>query len=128
MVHLEAGRKGLHGMPKADCPNPWKAIRDKWYLMLPLAVLVFMLFDGFTPMFSGIVGLALTAMLILGAGIAAGFGSMLFRIVFWMILGLATASFFKYGIWPLIVAIALLVAVNLVIRGGRETLRSCAAA
>ena len=75
MVHLEAGRKGLHGMPKADCPNPWKAIRDKWYLMLPLAVLVFMLFDGFTPMFSGIVGLALTAMLILGTGIAAGFGS-----------------------------------------------------
>jgi TRAP transporter 4TM/12TM fusion protein len=122
MVHLEAGRKGLHGLPKADCPNPWKAIRDKWYLMLPLAVLVFMLFDGFTPMFSGIVGLALTAMLILGTGIAAGFGSVLFRIVFWMILGLATASFFKYGIWPLIVAIAFLVAVNLVIRGGRKTL------
>ena len=122
MVHLEAGRKGLHGLPKADCPNPWKAIRDKWYLMLPLAVLVFMLFDGFTPMFSGIVGLALTAMLILGTGIAAGFGSVLFRIVFWMILGLATASFFKYGIWPLIVAIAFLIAVNLVIRGGRQTL------
>jgi TRAP transporter 4TM/12TM fusion protein len=122
MVHLEAGRKGLHGMPKADCPNPWKAIRDKWYLMLPLAVLVFMLFDGFTPMFSGIVGLALTAMLILGTGIAAGFGSMLFRIVFWVILGLACASFFEYGIWPLIVAIAFLVAVNLVIRGGRKTL------
>ncbi len=123
MVHLEAGRKGLHGLPKADCPNPWIAIRDKWYLMLPLAVLVFMLFDGFTPMFSGIVGLALTAMLILGTGIAAGFGSVLFRIVFWLILGVATASFFKYGIWPLIVAIAILVAVNLVIRGGRETLR-----
>ena len=122
MVHLEAGRKGLHGMPKADCPNPWRAIRDKWYLMLPLAVLVFMLFDGFTPMFSGIVGLALTAMLILGTGIAAGFGSTLFRIVFWLILGVATASFFQYGIWPLITAIGILVAVNLVIRGGRQTL------
>ncbi|MEO8565721.1 MAG: TRAP transporter permease [Betaproteobacteria bacterium] len=122
MVHLEAGRKGLHGLPKADCPNPWKAIRDKWYLMVPLAVLVFMLFDGFTPMFSGIVGLALTAMLILGIGIAAGFGSVLFRIVFWLILGLATASFFKYGIWPLIIAIAILVALNFVIRGGRKTL------
>ncbi len=122
MVHLEAGRMGLHGLPKAECPNPWHAIRDKWYLMLPLAVLVFMLFDGFTPMFSGMVGLALTAMLILGVGIASGFGSMLFRIVFWMILGLATASFFKYGIWPLIGMIATLVAVNLVIRGGRETL------
>src|SRR5437667_4645069 len=123
MVHLEAGRKGLHGLPKADCPNPWQAIRDKWYLMLPLAVLVFMLFDGFTPMFSGIVGLALTAMLILGVGIASGFGSMLFRIVFWMILGFATASFFKYGIWPIIVVIGLLVAANLVVKGGRSTLK-----
>src|SRR5205085_8258523 len=28
MVHLEAGRKGLHGLPKADCPNPWRAIRE----------------------------------------------------------------------------------------------------
>src|SRR6266545_6975762 len=90
--------------------------------MLPLAVLVFMLFDGFTPMYSGIIGLALTAMLILGVGIAAGFRSMAFRIVFWIALGLATAAFFTYGIWPIIVAIALLVAVNLVIRGGRATL------
>src|ERR1700712_6118027 len=122
MVHFEAGRKGLHGLPKADCPNPWQAIRDKWYLMLPLAVLVFMLFDGFTPMFSGIVGLALTAMLILGIGIASGFGSMLFRIVFWIAIGLSAASFFKYGIWPLIGMIALLIAVNFVIKGGRQTL------
>ncbi|HKP65367.1 MAG TPA: TRAP transporter fused permease subunit, partial [Casimicrobiaceae bacterium] len=122
MVHLEAGRAGLHGIPKADCPNPWQAIRSNWYLMLPLAVLVFMLFDGFTPMFSGIVGLALTAMLILGAGIAAGFSSLAFRIVFWIALGLATASFFKYGIWPIIVAIALLVAVNFIVKGGRATL------
>jgi hypothetical protein len=33
--------------------------------------LVWMLFNGFTPMFSGMVGLALTAILILGAAIAA---------------------------------------------------------
>ena len=122
MVHLEAGRAGLVGLPRDQCPNPWRAIREKWYLMLPLAVLVFMLFDGFTPMFSGIVGLALTAMLILGVGIAAGFGSMLFRILFWIALGVATAAFFKYGIWPIIVAIGALVAVNFVIRGGRATL------
>jgi len=122
MVHLEAGRAGLHGIPKADCPNPWQAMRRNWYLMLPLAVLVFMLFDGFTPMFAGIVGLALTAMLILGVGIAAGFSSMTFRVVFWIALGVATASFFEYGIWPVIIAIAMLVAVNFVIAGGRKTL------
>jgi len=122
MVHLEAGRAGLTGLPKADCPNPWEAIRLKWYLMLPLAVLVFMLFDGFTPMFSGIVGLALTAVLILGVGIAAGFGSTFFRIVFWVVLGFGTASFFKYGIWPIIVMITTLVAINFLIKGGRATL------
>ena len=122
MVHLEAGRKGLHGIPKAECPNPWQAIRMKWYLMLPLAVLVFMLFDGFTPMFSGIVGLAMTAVLILGAGIASGFHSTLFRVVFWVALGLASASFFKYGVWPIIAMITLLVAVNFFAKGGRETL------
>ena len=81
-----------------------------------------MLFDGFTPMFSGIVGLALTAVLILGAGIASGFGSMTFRVVFWIVLGFGTASFFKYGIWPIIAMIATLVAVNFVIKGGRDTL------
>jgi TRAP transporter 4TM/12TM fusion protein len=122
MVHLEAGRAGLHGIPKAECPNPWEAMRRSWYLMLPLAVLVFMLFDGFTPMFAGIVGLALTAMLILGVGIAAGFSSMPFRVVFWIALGFATASFFRYGIWPVIIAIGVLVAINFVITGGRKTL------
>jgi TRAP transporter 4TM/12TM fusion protein len=123
MVHLEAGRAGLIGLPKEECPNPWQAIGRRWYLLLPLAVLVFMLFDGFTPMFSGIIGLALTAMLILGVGIASGFGSMAFRVVFWIALGLVTASFFRYGIWPIIIAIALLVAVNFRIKGGHATLR-----
>jgi len=113
MVHLEAGRAGLTG----------EAIRSKWYLMFPLAVLVFMLFNGYTPMFAGIVGLSLTGVLILGVGIAAGFGSMAFRVVFWIVLGVGTASFFEYGIWPIVIMIAVLVAINLVIKGGRETLK-----
>ena len=121
-VHLEAGRAGLIGVAKAELPNPWEAIRRKWYLLLPLAVLVFMLFDGFTPMYSGIVGLALTAALILGVGITSGFRSMPFRVVFWVILGFGTASFFKYGIVPVIVMIAVLVLVNFAIKGGRVTL------
>jgi TRAP transporter 4TM/12TM fusion protein len=122
MVHLEAGRAGLLGLPPQELPNPWKALTRKWYLLVPLAVLVFMLFDGFTPMFAGIIGLALTAMLILGVGIAAGFRSLLFRVVFWIALGITVAAFFRYGVWPLIIAIALLVAINLVIVGGRATL------
>ena len=89
MVHLEAGRKGLVGLPKEQCPDPLRAIRDQWYLVLPLAVLVWMLFNGFTPMYSGMVGLALTAVLILGAALAARVSATAFRYAFWLALGLA---------------------------------------
>ena len=122
MVHLEAGRAGLIGLPPDQIPNPWRAFQKKWFLIVPLAVLVFLLFDGFTPMFAGIIGLALTAMLILGVGIAAGFRSIAFRVVFWIALGFAVAAFFKFGVWPLIAAIGILVAVNFVIKGGGATL------
>ena len=57
MVHLEAGRLKLLGLPKDQCPNPWRALKESWYLALPLAALVWMLFHGFTPMFAGMVGL-----------------------------------------------------------------------
>ncbi len=72
MVHLEAGRHGLKGMAKADLPSPAKALRENWHLILPLAVLVYLLFSGFTPLFAGTIGLALTVMLILGGSIALG--------------------------------------------------------
>ena len=127
MVHLEAGRARLFGLPKSECPNPWRAIAAKWHLLLPLVVLVALLFDGWTPMFAGLVGLALTAILILGAGIVAGFGSKHFRIVFWVTLGVGLGvylreGFDRYGIGPILVLIGLLVGWSLVSRGGRATL------
>ena len=70
MVHLEAGRAGLLGIPKDECPNPWRAVKDRWYLVLPLAMLVFLLFSGYTPLFSGMVSLALTVVLIFGFTLA----------------------------------------------------------
>jgi TRAP transporter 4TM/12TM fusion protein len=126
MVHLEAGRKNLVGMPKSECPNPWHAMRDNWYLLLPLVVLVITLFNGFTPMFAGMVGLVLTAVLILGAAIAARVSSTAFRYVFWIALGLTAAVFVKnmetWGIYPLLGLIAALVAQTFAIRGGMKTL------
>jgi hypothetical protein len=41
MVHLEAGRKGLHGLPKAECPDPWAPSSANWHLFLPLVGLVY---------------------------------------------------------------------------------------
>ncbi len=126
MVHLEAGRKGLAGLSKEECPNPWHAIRDNWYLVLPLAVLVWMLFNGFTPMFAGMIGLALTAILILGAAIAARISASAFRYVFWVAIGLAAAVFVKqmdqWSIYPLLALITALVAQTFAIKGGHKTL------
>ena len=124
MVHLEAGRARLTGLPKDQCPNPWTALTRHWHLVLPLAALVYMLFHGFTPMFAGMVGLALTAILVLGAGLAARISSTAFRYVFWIALGIGASSFAKWGIVPVLLLIALLVGLCAWVQGGRATLRS----
>jgi len=88
MVHLEAGRHGLLGMPKAQCPSALAALKRDWHLVLPLAVLVYMLFNGYTPLLAGTVGLALTVILILGTSTLTPFGNALLRGGFWIGLGL----------------------------------------
>lgn len=125
MVHLEAGRHGLSGLAADKLPSPLAAIRARWYLLLPLAVLVWLLFSGYTPLFAGTIGLALTVMLILGGSVALGLPNGVTRIVFWIALGLMAAAFFEYGILPVALAIVALVAWNALSRGGRETLAMC---
>jgi TRAP transporter 4TM/12TM fusion protein len=124
MVHLEAGRAGLHGMPKEECPDPWRAVRQQWYLVLPLLMLVFLLFSGYTPLFSGMVSLALTAVLIFGAALTARFGATAMRVLFWIVIGLACSAFFRFGIGAIMALIALLAAVLIFVNGGRTTLRT----
>ncbi|MGP1683654.1 MAG: TRAP transporter permease, partial [Giesbergeria sp.] len=123
MVHLEAGRRGLVGMPKEECPDPWAAVKLRWYLILPLVVLVWLLFSGYTPLFSGMVGLALTVVLIFGAAMTTRFGTRPLQILFWVLIGLAASSFFKYGIGAIIGLAAAMAVVLWFLRGGRETLR-----
>jgi len=124
MVHLEAGRLQLLGVPKDQCPNVWLELKKSWYLIAPLAVLVYMLFHGFTPMFSGMMGLTLTAMLILGATLAATISITAFRYVFWFSLGLAAASFSQWGIVPVLGVIAVMVIANIFVTNGKDTLET----
>ncbi|WP_275269862.1 TRAP transporter permease [Limnobacter sp. P1] len=125
MVHLEAGKRGLKGMEKKDLPNPWKAVKDQWYLVLPLIALVWLLVGGYTPLFAGTVGLAFTVVLILGASIAIGLPNMVIRVLFWMGLGVVCAAFLQFGIWVIASAILALIAINACRKGGRETLGIC---
>jgi len=123
MVHLEAGRLGLTGIPKEECPDPWAAVKRSWYLILPLAALVWLLFAGYTPLFSGTVGLAATVILIFGAAAISRAPGTVLRFIFWIGLGLLSSSFLRWGITAVFVVIGLLIAANLWMHSGREVLR-----
>ena len=125
MVHLEAGKYNLLGLPKSQLPSPRAALRKGWYLILPLAVLVFLLFSGYTPLYAGTIGLAMTVLLILGGSVALGLPGAALRVIFWIGLGLISASFFEWGIMPVLAVTAILIVVNAFSRGGRQTLIDC---
>nr|WP_244423620.1 TRAP transporter permease [Nitratireductor pacificus] len=125
MVHLEAGKYGLFGLPRSELPSPRAALRRGWYLILPLAVLVYLLFTGYTPLFAGTIGLSLTVLLILGGSVALGLPSQVLRIIFWVGLGVVAASFFRFGIQPILIAAVLLILANVFVDGGRRTLALC---
>lgn len=125
MVRLEAGRLGLKGLPKDKLPNPWQAVKEQWPLILPLAALIYLLLAGYTPVFAGTMGLALVVVLILGTPLAARIGPMAFRVVFWIALGLAAASFAWVGVNLLFAVILGLILACAFFSGGRETLVIC---
>lgn len=123
MVHLEAGRAGLKGLPKEECPDPWAAVRQRWYLLLPLIGLVYLLFAGFTPMFAGMMGLALTVVLLFGSSFARRLNGTSLRLVFWIALGLACSAFAKVGIIAVVATVAVLVVLLAPRNDGRSTLQ-----
>ncbi len=134
-VHLEAGKNGLVGLPRSELPSALDALKRRWYLIAPLAALVYLLFSGFTPLFAGAVGLALTLMLILGGSVALGLPNIVLRTIFWIGLGVGASGFFaekfkiagmEFGGVDIVVAmLSLLVLANFAVGGGRETLRQC---
>jgi TRAP transporter 4TM/12TM fusion protein len=124
-VHLEAGKRGLEGLPREELPSFVAEVKANWYLILPLIVLVYLLFAGFTPLFSGAVALALTIVLILGLAIAAGLPATAVRILFWIALGLICAI----SVW-FSVAVVALVTLALIVPAwlsgrGRDALVAC---
>lgn len=125
MVHLEAGKKNLVGLPKEELPSALNAIKTRWYLILPLIVLVFLLFNGYTPLYSGTIGLFLTTFLILGTSVAQGFSNKFIRYIFWIFLGIASSGFFEFGNPVVAIILAILIFWNFFKSGGRATLLNC---
>jgi TRAP transporter 4TM/12TM fusion protein len=127
MVHLEAGKHGLTGMKPSEIPSAWKALVARWYLVLPLAALVYMLFEGFTPLYAGSMGLALTVALILGTSITMGFSNQVLRYVFWIGLALVVGALSRNGlqIVPVGSVVVALIVITGFVRGGIGTLHAC---
>ncbi|MCC5912180.1 MAG: TRAP transporter permease [Clostridiaceae bacterium] len=50
MIHLEAKRQGLRGLKRSELPNPFKLIKEKWFLAAPIVAIVVLLIQGRTPM------------------------------------------------------------------------------
>ncbi len=54
IVHLEATKLGLEGIPKDRLPNMKRLLLTNGYLFIPLFVIVYLLISGRTPLFSAI--------------------------------------------------------------------------
>lgn len=50
MVHMEAKRLGLKGIPRERLPKAWLVLRQGGYLLIPIIVLVYLLLQGYTPL------------------------------------------------------------------------------
>lgn len=50
MVHMEAKRLGLKGIPKNRLPKPWIVLKHGGYLLIPIFVLIYLLIEGYTPL------------------------------------------------------------------------------
>ena len=76
-------------------------------------MLVYLLFAGYTPLFAGTMGLALTVLLILGGSVALGLPSTVLRVdLLDRRSASSAASFLKFGINAILVAAAVLVVAN----------------
>ena len=59
-VHFEARRLGLRKIPRAEMPSLGSTLRRDGYLLLPIAALVWYLYQGFTEEMAGLMAIAST--------------------------------------------------------------------
>ena len=64
IVHFSAKKLGLKGLPPEEIPKLWQVLRKGWMTVVPLIVLIYVLFSGFSPHMAAFWGI--TATLIVG--------------------------------------------------------------
>ncbi|HLR80953.1 MAG TPA: TRAP transporter permease [Bacillota bacterium] len=54
VVHLRAKKRGLRGMSRAELPSIKIVMKERGHLLIPLLILIYMLFAGFTPIYAAV--------------------------------------------------------------------------
>lgn len=67
MVHMEAKRLGLKGIPRERLPRTWSVLRQGGYLLIPIFVLIYLLIQGYTPLKSAYYCILTTVIISLAA-------------------------------------------------------------
>jgi TRAP-type uncharacterized transport system fused permease subunit len=57
MVHLEAKKNGLLGLPRHMLPNLWLVLKERWLLVGPLVIIVYLLITGSSPFLAAFWGI-----------------------------------------------------------------------
>ncbi|MBN1827579.1 MAG: TRAP transporter large permease subunit, partial [Deltaproteobacteria bacterium] len=57
MVHLEARKTGLVGLPRESLPKAWVVLKEKWLLVAPLVIIVWLLVTGSSPFLAAFWGI-----------------------------------------------------------------------
>lgn len=52
VVQLRAKKRGLKGISRKDLPSIKQVMKERGHLLIPLAILIYMLFGGFTPIYA----------------------------------------------------------------------------
>ncbi|MGE5703842.1 MAG: TRAP transporter permease [Clostridia bacterium] len=52
IIHLEAKKNGLKGLPANEVPKFTQVLKDGGHLLIPILVLIYLLLSGVTPLFS----------------------------------------------------------------------------
>lgn len=97
IIHLEARKNGLVGMPKDEVPPVWPIIKEGWYYLVPILVIIAIIMTGRPVPQAGTAGILCVIL------IAAARGLLMMHDQHKSV-GLTTYDIFKflgYGIWQI---------------------------
>ena len=81
MVHFEACKLGIQGVPKNQLPKMGVIFKEQGYLVIPLVIIIYMLIAQYTPMRAAFIGIVSAVIIALIASFVKKDGSFTFKTI-----------------------------------------------